>query len=80
MIVAHIKRYGTAFMPVAALALAAISEDDLQRRVVHKFVGLQKSYGKQRFLICTTNTSSRQQSEKLSAMMEMGNPMRRRPP
>ena len=36
------KRHGTAFMPAAASALAVISEDDFQQRVVDKFVGLQK--------------------------------------
>ena len=42
MIVAHIKRHGKGFMPVAADALTVISEDDLQCRVVQKFMGLQK--------------------------------------
>jgi hypothetical protein len=42
MIIAHMKRHGTVFMPAAASALAVISEDDFQRRVVDKFVGLQK--------------------------------------
>jgi hypothetical protein len=30
-------------MPSAALALATISEDDFQHRVVDKFLGIQKS-------------------------------------
>jgi hypothetical protein len=42
MIVAHIKHHGKGFMPVAADALMVISEEDLQRQVVQKFMGLQK--------------------------------------
>jgi len=42
MIVAYIKRHGVQYVPSAAKALQAISEDDLQQRVVDNYVAIQK--------------------------------------
>ncbi|KII92120.1 hypothetical protein PLICRDRAFT_36907 [Plicaturopsis crispa FD-325 SS-3] len=42
MLVGHIKRHGTGLIPAAATAIKGISEDDLQKRVVAKYKGLQK--------------------------------------
>lgn len=42
MLVGHIKRHGTGLIPAAATAIKGISEDDLQKRIVAKYKGLQK--------------------------------------
>jgi hypothetical protein len=43
MIVGYMKSHGTSIVPAAAGSLLKISAEDLQKRVVEKFTGLQKN-------------------------------------
>lgn len=42
MIVAYMKRHGANIVPAAAVAIGNISDEDHQRRVTEKFLGIQK--------------------------------------